>query len=245
MATSPIQSRLALHQSWRNDLPLKFLWTVDFSTRTGKSTTDLGNNISSVINKYERRDKSKDWKVFSDILNDQSDPSTSFGLLVAQTIAFPNESFNISTKSTGDMGGFIPAYIGGERNPYGTQNRVDITFLETNVDIIDYFIKPWIIACSHRGLIEDDNQEEDIKCNITVNLYTRDKRYYMNPVDSSKKLESKFEPRKQIQFYNAVPYSVEPDSISYGELTESDLKKTVAFAFSHYSVTTPDEWMSD
>ena len=239
MATSPIQSRLALHQSWRNDLPLKFLWVVDFSTRTGNSTTGLGNNISTVLNKYENR--SDFWKVNLNQLKDQSDPSGSFGLLVAQTIAFPNESFNISTKSTGDMGGFIPAYIGGERNPYGTQNRVDITFLETNVDIIDNFIKPWIIACSHRGLIEDDNQEEDIKCNITVNLYTRDKRYYMNPVESLQKLESKFEPRKRIQFYNAVPYSVEPDSISYGELTENDWKKTVAFAFSHYSVTTPKE----
>ena len=244
MAISPIQSRLALHQNWISDLPLKFLWTVDFSTRTGNNTTDLGNNISRVLNKYERRD-SDFWKVNSNQLKDQSDPSGTLGLIVAQTIAFPGESFNIITKSTGEMGGFIPAYIGGERSAYGSQNRVDITFLETNVDIIDNFIKPWIIACSHRGLIEDDNVSEDIKCNITVDLFTRDKSSYRNSVDSLIKFKSRFEPRKRIQFYNAVPYNVEGDSISYGELTETDWKKTVAFAFSHYSVTTPNEWLSD
>lgn len=244
MALSPIRSRLALHKDWVSDLPLKFLWTVDFSSRVSGSTADLGNNISRVLEKYERRG-SRFWKINSNQLKDQSDPAGIFGLLVAQTIAFPSESFSISTESAGDMGGYIQGYIGKERNAYGTQNKLDITFLETNVDIIDNFIKPWIIACSHRGLIEDGNTQEDIKCTITVDLFTRDKRSYNNSSTSLKPFKSELEPRKRIEFYNAVPYSVEGDSISYGDLTESDWKKTVAFAFSHYSVVTPDDWLSD
>lgn len=244
MATSPIRSRLALHQDWISDLPLKFLWTVNFSTRSGSSTTELGNNISRVLSKYERRD-SRSWKINSNQLVNQSDPSGSFGLLVAQNIAFPSESFRISTQGTEEMGGFIKGYVGSERAEYGSGNKLDITFLETNVDIVDSFIKPWIIACSHRGLIEDGNSQEDIKCNITIDLFTRDKTSYYNNRDSYIPFDSKLEPRKRIEFYNAVPYSVEGDQISYGELTESDWKKTVAFAFSHYSIVTPDEWMSD
>ena len=143
MATSPIRSRLALHQAWISDLPLKFLWTVNFSTRSGNSTTELGNNISRVLSKYERRE-SRFWKINSNQLLDQSDPSGSFGLLVAQTIGFPNESFRISTQGVEEMGGFIKGYVGSERGEYGSSNRIDITFLETNVDIVDNFIKPWI-----------------------------------------------------------------------------------------------------
>jgi len=244
VSTSPIRSRLALHQAWISDLPLKFLWTVNFSTRSGSSTTELGNNISRVLSKYERRE-SRFWKINSNQLSDQSDPSGSFGLLVAQTIAFPNESFKISTQGVEEMGGFIKGYVGNERGEYGSGNKLDITFLETNVDIVDNFIKPWIIACSHRGLIEDGDSQEDIKCNITVDLFTRDKRSYYNPNISYSPFPSKLEPRKRIEFYNAVPYNVEGDSISYGELTESDWKKTVSFAFSHYSVVTPDDWLSD
>lgn len=244
MATSPIRSRLALHQAWISDLPLKFLWTVNFSTRSGNSTTELGNNISRVLSKYERRE-SRFWKINSNQLVNQSDPSGSFGLLVAQNIAFPTESFSISTRGVEEMGGFIKGYVGGERVDYGSSNKVDITFLETNVDIVDNFIKPWIIACSHRGLIEDGNNLEDIKCTITVDLFTRDKTSYYNYGDSYIPFNSKLEPRKRIEFYNAIPYSVEGDSISYGDLTESDWKKTVAFAFSHYSIVTPDDWLSD
>ena len=44
-------------------------------------------------------------------------------------------------------------------------------------------------------------------------------------------------PRKRIIFYNAVPYQVEGDAVSYGDLSYSELAKTVAFAFSHYTTT--------
>ena len=241
MASSPTASRLALHQDWVNDLPLKFLWTVDFQTRSGKSMTELGNSVNRVLTKYERVNSSV-WQVDANSITSKSDSTGNFGYLLAQAISFPSEGFRIKTVDTGDTGGYITGYAGSERNNYGTGNKLDITFLETNIDVIDYFIKPWIIASSHRGLIEDGNTEEDIKCNIIVNLHTKDKSSYSTTV---KLTQRKFEPRKQITFYNAVPYQVAGDMVSYGLLSYEELTKVVSFAFSHYSVTTPSSYLDN
>ena len=241
MAESPIASRLAVHQSWINDLPLKYLWTVNFETRSGQDMSELGNNVSRVLKKYERPND-RVWQLDTTSITSKSDSTSNYGYLLAQNIAFPGELFSITTVTAGNMGGYIQGYVGGDRSPYGIENKLDITFLETNVDVIDYFIKPWIIASSHRGLIEDNNQAEDIKCNIVVNLHTKDKSSYYSSVRTSQR---KFEPRKQITFYNAVPCQVAGDAMSYGTLSYEELTKIVTFAFSHYSITTPPDWLSD
>lgn len=246
MATTPIKSRLNLHQNWVNDLPLKNLWTVDFQARSGNNITDLGGNINRVIRRYERRSASN-WPIPADLLQNQTDSTGTIGYLLAQNIAFPSESYGINNVTIGDgagSGGFIGGYVGQPRTPYGGSNKIDITFLETNIDAIDNFIKPWVIACSYRGLIEDDNTLEDIKCNIVVSLYTKDKASYSSTAIEPRTIPiRKFEPRKQITFYNAVPYMVEGDAISYGGIDVSDYTKTVAFAFSHYVITTPPDWL--
>ena len=239
MPNSPIKTRLKLHRDWQNDLPLKFLWTVDFATRDGKDTATLGSRINNVISQYERRN-GQDWFIEESLLKDQSDSSSEFGYLLAQNIAFPNESFNISTENIEGAGGYLMGYVSGDRAQYGSSNKIDVTFLETNTDIIDYFIKPWIIANSFKGLIEDGITNEDLKCHITVTLYTRDKASYSSKNNSIAKTtknlpEQKFEPRKKIIFYNAIPFNVAADAISYNDLSFAELTKTVSFAFSHYN----------
>ena len=112
-----------------------------------------------------------------------------------------------------------------------------ITVLETNRDIIDYFIKPWIVAASYKGLIEDDDRP--IKCNITATLYSRANDYYSNKWFSSQDSTRRtvdYSLRKQINFKNCMPVNVEGDQISYGELSFEELVKTVSFVFSHYQI---------
>lgn len=234
MATSPIFSRLDVQQRWLNDIPLKFVWTVDFATRQGDGDlTSLGSRINQILNIYERRNNYA-WPVQQDLFKLQSDSTNKYGYLLAQSIAFPTESYSISNIPVQNAGGFIAGYVSGDRTTYGSQNKLDITFLETNTDIIDYFIKPWIIATSYKGLIEDGIANQDIKSNITVTLYTREKGTYKD--NTSVAFQSyKMTPRKKITFYNAVPYQVEGDQISYGDLSYNELAKTVAFAFSHYN----------
>lgn len=241
MFNTPLQARLDLQEYWINDLPLKFLWSINFTTRTGESVTSLGKKISKVIDTYERGSSSK-WPVRTNLIDNQSDRTNRFGYLFARSIGFPTESFAVTTEPIENSGGYIQGFVSADRSGYGSQNKLDITFLETNTDVIDYFIKPWIIACSHKGLIEDGNQESDLKCHIQVMLFTRDKSTYKegatiyNPSVYGDKSRS-LQPRKLLQFYNAVPFNVAGDSISYNELSEGDVSKTVSFAFSHYDTT--------
>jgi len=93
VAVSPTISRLNLFQDWKNDLPLKFLWTVNFTARETRTLVDIGNNINRVLAKYERSEGSNAnlWRVNTTQLAEQSESTNNLGLLVAQNIAFPNE----------------------------------------------------------------------------------------------------------------------------------------------------------
>lgn len=234
--TGPVPLRLELQHEWENDIPLKFLWTISFLARgpgaaTGaaaNSLKDIGNNVSTILKRYEGDNK---WVVKPNIYQNQSDNTNTYGYMFATAVAFPNDAFNVSNSEFNNTGGFLPGYIGGQRGGYGGSNSLNITFLETNTDIIDYFIRPWIIAASHKGLIEDG--KEDIKCNIMINLYTRDKNLYKEAIVRPD-AEVKFERRKSFMFENAIPMQVGGDSISYGDLSISDITKAVTFAFTNY-----------
>jgi hypothetical protein len=246
MATLPVPARIELQSKWANDIPLKFLWTVQFNTRqNGNGLTQIGKNINKILNKYERRDSNR-WPVRAELFNNQSESSNNIGYLFASTVAFPGDNFQVSEVPIDNMGGFIPAYAAGNRSGYGSSNKLDITFIETNIDVLDYFIRPWIIACSHKGLIETGvGDPEDLKCHITISFYTRtdlsDKNAgIINNIRTQKDIDyvqglNKFQLRKGMTFYNAVPFNIAGDQISYGDLSESDIKKTVSFTFSHYN----------
>ena len=231
----PVPLRIFLQSEWANDIPLKFLWTISFfprgaaaSEQAANSIADIGKNITDILTKYEGPGK---WPVITNVYQNQSDDSGNYGYMFASTVAFPIDAFNVNNSHTPGAGGFLPSYIGGERNGYGGSNGLNISFIETNVDIIDNFIRPWIIAASHKGLIEDN--KEDIKCNIMVNFYTRDREQYLYGV-LGPYTTLNFERRKSFVFENAVPYQVSGDSVSYSDLSISDVTKTVTFAFSNY-----------
>ena len=232
--STPTLARLNVQQNWLNDIPLKFVWTVDFSSRQGSDLAVIGDRVKSILTTHEVRNADA-WPIYRNLPRLQTDSTNNFGYLLAQNIAFPTENYNVTTLPMENSGGYISGYVSGDRNPYGSQNKLDITFLETNTDIIDYFIKPWIIASSYKGLIEDGIEALDLKCVISVILYTREKGTYN--YNNISPYNYQMPPRKRIIFYNAVPYQVEGDAVSYGDLSYSELAKTVAFAFSHYTTT--------
>lgn len=232
----PVPLRIFLQRDWANDIPLKFLWTISFFPRgvaaaaeqTTKSIADIGDNITSILERYEGPDK---WPVDTGVYQRQSDDAELFGYMFASSVAFPNDAFNVNNSQLVGAGGFLPGYIGGERSGYGGSNNLNISFIETNIDIIDNFIRPWIIAASHKGLIEDN--KEDIKCEIMVNFYTRDRDQHLRgPMGPFTTLN--FERRKSFIFENAVPIQVGGDQISYGDLSVGEVTKTVTFAFTNY-----------
>jgi len=229
-----IRKRLRLHQDWTNDIPHKNIWGINFSARVGSGEMD---NVGEAIEHYLDIYRPKTFKVDTSLIDRVSD--TEIGFMLAQNVAFPKESFNISTIGIGEGGGGIqPAQLGGKRS---SDNNVSITFLETNRDVFSFFLQPWVVAASYAGLIEDDG-EPDIKCNIDIIQYTRTAERYADKVSESNKGNNdivEYGIRKMHTFYDAVPMSLEGDSISYGEMAVGDITRTAAFNFSHYQLNTP------
>jgi len=227
-------NRLRVHQNWAGDVPLKFLWTVHFDGREGNTMDDVGSNIKNVINQYE----GNSFPVKPDVLTDFSHDD--MGVLLAQNAALPNEQITIGTESLGNTGGFRAGYFAAQRSVYGSQNKLDITFLETNIDLMDYFIKPWVIATSYKGLIEDD--EDDIKCFINLTLYSRSDVYYKGDKNQTsnnfnRDMVVDYTPRKMYTFYDSAPFNIEGGQLSYNsELSLDEITKTISFTFSHYQV---------
>jgi len=98
-------------------------------------------------------------------------------------------------------GGLIPGVAISNRDGYAN-NRLTLSFLETNTSFADLVIRPWSILTSHYGLTarnpDDDNEQlKNIKTNILVMEYTR----------SYQKLSQI--PRKVWSFYGCAPVNVD------------------------------------
>jgi hypothetical protein len=196
----------------------------------------LGSNIRDVIAKYEVT-SSDQWPVNIKCLDEITDPLGNFGILLAQNIALPADGFNISNTSIDGAAGWLGGQYAGNRMGYGGENKVDITFLETNIDIFDYFLRPWIIAASHKGLIEDGTDVEQLKCDLQLIQFSRDAGSYkdiLTPLRASS--NTTLDIRKVVEFYDAVPFQLAGDSRSYGELGTNDITRTVSFSFNRYAV---------
>jgi len=230
-----IRKRLSLHQDWKNDIPLKNIWGINFSARVGNAKMD---NVGDAVKHYLDIYRPNTFKVDAGLIDRVSD--SEIGFMLAQTVAFPSESFNINTIGIGDGGGgFQPAQLGGVRS---SSNNLSITFLETNRDVFSFFLQPWIVAVSYAGLIEDE-LEHDIKCNIQIIQYTRTAERYADKVSESTKGSNnivEYGIRKMHTFYDAVPTNIEGGEISYGEMSVSDITRTTAFNFAHYELDTPE-----
>jgi len=160
----------------------------------------------------------------------------------------PTENVSINTTGVGSgTGGLIDGYYADNRGTYGSGNQISISFLETNIDVVDYFIKPWIVATAYKGLIEDNDADTDIKCNIVVTQYTRADNHYEDKLGSSQNAAIRNETnvidyklRKATTFYNCAPYNTQGgDQMSYNAISLSDITKTVGWIFSHYKLSNP------
>ena len=229
-----IRKRLRLHQDWTNDIPLKNIWGINFSARIGSGEMI---NVGDAIEHYLDIYRPNSFKVDTGLFDRVSD--TEIGFMLAQNVAFPAESFDVTAAGVGDhTGGLQSGLVGGNRS---SSNDLNITFLETNIDVFSFFLQPWLVAASYAGLIEDDN-EPDIKCNIDIIQYSRTAEKYGDKANESNKGSDgdvEYGIRKMHTFYDAVPVSVEGGMISYGAMALGDISRAAAFKFAHYQLNTP------
>jgi len=229
-----IRKRLSLHQDWTNDIPLKNIWGINFSARTGSGAmVNVGDAIEYYLDMY----RPQTFKVDNDLFDRVSDFES--GFLLAQTVNLPEETLGYSTSDLANTGGFQSPLVGGQRS---SGYELDMTFLETNRDVFSFFLQPWVVAASYAGLIEDDT-EPDIKCNIDIIQYSRTAERYADKVGESNKITGRSEVeygiRKMHTFYDCVPTLANGEEVSYGEQTFSDINRSASFIFQHYQLNTP------
>lgn len=211
-----------LTSKWGRDIPLKNLWTIHFT-----DIDRVAQNVSNILYSAENRNSNKKWPIL-DYSRDQSDEQ---GLFVSQSIKMPNNSFELQYTSNGDMGGLRAGYVGSQRNVY---SEINVEFLETNTDIIDFFFRPWIVAASHKGLIEDNDELTDIKCDAYVSYYGRVNRDNMR---SAVALPS-WQLRKTFKFEGIVPTNVEGETLRMDSFNTNDFIKSVSFTYKDYHLLT-------
>lgn len=153
------------------------------------------------------------------------------GVILAQGVVLPGESFQVRDVPISNNMGFIPGKVSGDRS--GLQPLV-IQFRETNRSFPDLVIRPWIILASHVGLVaRDTNDTRNIKCNISVVQLA--KTYQYTPLIE----------RKIWRYYNCVPTSIDSKELVYENASNLDLY-TTHWHYSHYTIESlPNEDMGE
>lgn len=182
------------------------------------------------------------------------------GLFLANQISFDSHAAQIST-NPGEMSnhsGFLtfPMTVMGK----GAQDKtLKINFLQTNWDIGEILIDPWIAAVLQQGLIEDSRLPK-IKAKLTLSEYSAGipRKVVSHSYDSlmstmdaetqkywqeakEKNLPKEYKTwflRKQMVFNKIVPFDREGKKLSYSSEDAGKLESClVQFKFENYKIT--------
>lgn len=177
-------------------LSLPFLWTVSID---GVYESD----INSVL--YEAGER---WSARTNPLY----MTRSGNILPAQQVVIPQESSSFTPMAIGESyGGFLPSYAQTSRSDFLSRS-FSINFLETSEDLEHDYFRPWLMALSIKGLIEEG---VNLKSTITVKQYT-----------------NLGELRKGYKFIKAFPTATEGLTLNYND-TDFPIK-SVTFSCENY-----------
>lgn len=210
---------------WENSIPLKTLWVLTFD-----NLPNVINNVNTILGpsggiqggllETERTNSSViKFPIAENNINDEIQGVPNHSLL-AQKVVLPNDSVVASYTGNQNMGGLYGGYFSANRENY---TGITVSFLETNRDIIDLLFRPWLIASSYMGFIEDPTF--NIKTNINVTVYGK---YDTND----------WKARKKYVFEGVQPTSVAGDTLSYDKYY--NLIRDVTFFFKRYYIVDPE-----
>jgi hypothetical protein len=202
-----------ISSTWDQTIPLKTLWTLQFT-----SLPEVIRSVDTILAGTERTSTSVAKFPTNKNISDLSYSSFTASTLLAQKITFPSDSVLINTTRNDNMGGLFGGYYSTQRENY---NSINVDFLETNKDIIDFIMRPWLIAATYKGLIEDN--ELSIKTDMIVSLY-------------SKYDQDTWAGRKNIKFEGVIPVSTPGDTLNYESSNNAAIIRPVSLAFKRYYV---------
>jgi hypothetical protein len=197
------------------DVPLQTQWVVRIAPKIG--LFDFFNQIirySSVDHSIMR--ESVKYSHYEKFLGPRTNAlEDGLGLYFAQSIELPGESLDMETISMAGDNCFVQSSVIKNRSS-GSKREFSMKLLETNVDIVDGLIRPWIIACGYRGNVAAPGLPS-LKADVQVVQYTKG---VTKPV------------RKIHNFIDCTPYSTGGSELQYD--TESIVAKNVSWIYNYY-----------
>jgi hypothetical protein len=219
---SPYAFYLDILSQWPTAPALASMWLVVFNLQ---SITALTNDPGFLVSEMDSGDF-QPWQVSQgtvDVLKSaeyQQSTEQLMGCVFAQEVNIPGETINISAEGL-DYAGLLAPNTSKTRNKL---EKLKVSFLETNASFCDLIIRPWLILVSHYGLVaRAPNSPKNVKCN------------FMDIVQFAKSgPNTSATIRKLIRYYDVVPSSIGPSTISRAE--EGLKRRDVTFAYNGYSV---------
>lgn len=201
--SSPVRTFLSKFSNDKKFLiPISSLWTVTFAD------TNVVGEINKALQKVStysgwRASPSSTWL-----------DSSLGNILVAQDVTLPQDSFEaVEIGVTGSYANYIPGYGINKRTSFLSRN-VTVNFMETRFDIESGLFRPWVIALSIDGLMNQGLKATNMK----VTQY-----------------DEKLSPRKIYTFYDVFPTNTEGGTtLNYAD--DQIISKTVTFAYRDYKV---------
>ncbi len=190
-----------------NSLPINSLWIVFIESIPGVT-------IQQTIKRYEKNFNFKDQTITKMFETGKRDATRVKGILFAQGVIHPGESFEVTRVGIKNTG-LIQGLIGQGRTGFPT---FDVSFLENNLSMVDYVLRPWTVAVAHDSL-----KNQNLKTNIYVWHLSK-----MGP-------NVEFSKRKVFLYKNCCPISIDSQEYNYSG-SDVNVKRTVKFAFNHYEI---------
>ncbi|MHA2031646.1 MAG: hypothetical protein ACW99Q_19890, partial [Candidatus Kariarchaeaceae archaeon] len=145
------------------------------------------------------------------------------GALFAQAVEIPADGINIERAGTpGYTTRFIKGPTSAGRQEY---QNLTISFLETDVSFVDYFIRPWMLDVNYNSL----KMRQDIPSNradITI--------IHLGKTKPGTDMIQ----RKAYKFIDAAPISVDREEYNYGD--DKVIQRAVEFTYNKYVVLDTD-----
>jgi hypothetical protein len=139
------------------------------------------------------------------------------GLFFAQSLDIPEESLELEVPAMAGDNGFLQGNLIKKRASGGSR-QLTMTLLETNVDIVDGLIKPWLIACGYRGNCEMP-YAPNLKADIEIVQYAK-----------GGGLEKPA--RKMHHFMGCTPFTCDGSSLQYD--SEKVVAKKISWVYNYY-----------
>lgn len=191
-----------------NSLPLNCQWVVWMDAIPWKTIESFGTSFVDGWNIFASTETAHN------IINDSKK-----GMILAQSVQAVGEGINVQREGTPNTG-MVQGYIGTGRKPFPL---LKVAFFENNVSFVDYVIRPWIVAVSHKSL-----KNPYLKTNLNC--------WWLSRTGPRNNLAI----RKRIVYHNCCPVSIAEEEFNY---TGDDIAKrrSVEFAYTHYTVENADK----